>query len=79
MSLSFSRTPDIAGQRYPTLNGNSQSEQYKGVRTIMRLAPHALRLGLHRSERTESHKSIFTRQWQSSQDELILRGPCHYL
>lgn len=42
-------------------NGNFQSEQYKGVRAIMRLAPHAQRLGLDRSQRTASHKSIFTR------------------
>lgn len=57
-----------------TLNGNSQWEQYKGVKAIMRLAPQALRLGLDRSQRTASHKSIFTRRtWQSFWAGLILR------
>lgn len=64
----------------PALNDNSQPEQYEQVRTIMRLARHALRLGLGRSERTVSRKSIFTRRpWQSSRAGLIVRGRGHYL
>lgn len=34
----------------------------RGLRAIMRLAPQAPRLGLDRSQRTASHKSIFTRR-----------------
>lgn len=58
-----------------TANGNPQSEQYEGVRAIMRLASQAPRLGLDGSQRAASHKSIFTRRllgWIDSKGSLSL-------